>query len=220
MRIRVGLVVMALSLLALSGPSFAVNIVLNGDFETPDIGLTLFVPLFNGSTFLTDWTVEAPSPGQGIDIISNRTGACPGCANTGEQAIDMAGTPGRGSIFQDLTTTPSTTYDLSFFASSNGGAKINGLSIEWGGVVIDTITTPALNTWLLFSYDNLPATSNTTRLKFIGNLDGFEGSFLDTINVEAVVTAIPEPASIVLLFSGLLTLLGVRKVYAHWPGRR
>ena len=106
MRVRslVWAAAMVCAMTSLFSPVHA-NIVQNGDFEVPDIGLSLFLPVFPGETTINDWGVQAPSGSQGVDIVSTRTGM-PQFAHNGQQAIDLSGSPGRGAIFQDLPTNP------------------------------------------------------------------------------------------------------------------
>lgn len=180
-------------LLCISAPLCSANIVLNGGFEDPNIGVTAFVHHAHGSTGITNWIVEAPSPTLGVDLISTRTG-CTGCAHTGEQSIDMAGTPGRGSIYQDLTTIVGQSYLLSFWVSSNVGPFTGGMDVEFGSTSLGSVNSPSFGTWTQISF-NVVATSTSTRLKFIGNLDGTRGVFLDDVEVDAAVGAVPEPAT-------------------------
>jgi len=179
-----------LAVLALS-PLAAADLVVNGDFEAPVIAnVFLFVPRDDAS--ITGWSVGAPTAGQGVDIISATFGG-PTLANTGLQAIDLAGSPGRGTIFQTLATSPGTSYTLAFALSSNGGAITDGVTVRWGGVEVATLGSPSQGTWTSFSYD-LPATSGATLLEFVGNVDGVAGTFLDTVSVEVV----PAPGALVL----------------------
>ncbi len=201
---------LTVSLLLSSGLSLnATNIVLNGDFETTNIGVNLFQPLAAGSLLLTNWTITAPVSTQGIDIISTRTGNL-ALANTGFQAIDMAGTPGRASIFQDLTTVIGQLYRITFAGSSNGGPITGGVTVLWGASSVSTINTPAIGTWNSYSFD-VVASAVTTRLTFQGNIDGTNGSFLDSVQVNDVV--VPEPNLGFLAGSALMAvgLLRFRK---------
>jgi hypothetical protein len=73
------------------------SMVKNGDFEEENIGGKPYEVVNRGDYKLKGWVVEEVS----IDIISTRTGAND-YAKSGQQALDMAGTPGRGTIYQDL----------------------------------------------------------------------------------------------------------------------
>jgi hypothetical protein len=178
-------------------PSFAgeTNLLLNGDFEEPALPCGLWVAIPEGSGFITGWNVNVAS-------TNNDTGGCDNfpyyshsvdmlfCASglyyahTGHQGIDMAGTystPG-DSIYQDVPTKPGRTYILTFYTSSNVDPIANGLTIEWDEVPIDTISTPIQGLWTMHSY-SVQATSDLSRLRFVGNVGGGRGSFLDTVSL-------------------------------------
>jgi len=195
-----------LVLLACAAQVSAANLVVNGDFESINIGNQLFQTFNQGDPSLTGWTIDAPSPSQGIDIISNRTG-CISCANTGQQAVDMSGSPGPGFIYQDIPTTPGGVYTLSFWASSNVGPFVGGLTIAWNLSTLDTVTTPVQGVWLPFQY-TVTATASVTRLEFFSNVGGNAGPFLDTVSLDA---AVPEPSSIFLLLGSIAALPLIRR---------
>ena len=152
------------------------NLVKNGDFEDPPITQD-FIPLNAGVAFLNYWEIESPDPNQGIDLTRMK-----GFSYENYQAIDMAGTPGPGTIYQELYLEAGKTYRLSFMVSSNGAAKAAGVSIYWGTDLVDTISTPEQGKWQSFSYD-LYAPSDKVRLKFVGNLSGDQGSLLDNVRL-------------------------------------
>jgi hypothetical protein len=189
-----------------AAPLAAANLVVNGDFESPNIGNQLFETHNIGDPVLAPWVIDGPAPGTGIDIISTRTG-CAACANTGQQAIDMSGSPGPGFLYQDLATAPGAAYTLTFWVSSNGGPFVGGLTIAWNGSNIDTITSPPQGIWLPFSY-SVTATGSTTRLEFFSNVAGNAGPFLDTVSVDS---AVPEPGSAVLLVLSFASLPLLRR---------
>jgi len=191
----------ALALLGFSAPAFG-SIVVNGDFESPNIGPTSFQTFTTGSTGITGWTVTQTS----VDLVSNRTGIS-GYAFTGQQAVDLAGTPGPGGIFQDLATTVGTLYTLTFRESSNGAS--NNLVVRWGTgatppIVLSTVT-PPLGTWQFVSL-NLLATTSTTRLEFdtLPTNTTNAGPLLDTVTVDQA--GIPEPSTLAILGLGGLGL--------------
>ena len=189
-----------------TGAHSATNIVNNGSFEQPDINFSpylFYLPVYAGESTITGWTVEAASGAFGVDILSTRTGISQ-LAYQGSQSIDMAGSPGRASIYQDLLTVAGQLYRLDFFASTNNGPSLNSFSVAWNGSTFVTLSPPPLGTWSSYSYDLL-ATSTVTRLKFIGNIDGNNGAMIDAVSVSAV----PEPAAISLFLFGALLLAGI-----------
>lgn len=188
-------------------PAAAVNIVDNGDFEFQNIGNTFFVAVNGGGNTLSNWNVL----GNGIDVISNRTGQNQ-FVNTGQQSVDLAGSPGPGIIYQDLATVVSQQYVISFYVSSNGGPFNNALNVSWGGTDLGPVSTPALGTWQLVQFV-VTATSTTTRLQFTDNIGGYQGALLDTVSVDDGVRSgaeLPEPATV---FAGLvgIALIALRR---------
>lgn len=198
-----GIATVLISLTTFVSSAKATNLVSNGDFEYSSIGNISNGVVAANSNFIQDWKVGKES----VDLVSNRTGITD-FVYSGEQAIDMTGSPGAGSIFQDLATTTNTAYELSFYASSNGAEKIDGLSVFWDGALIDTITTPTSGVWEDFTY-NLSATSNLTRLEFASNISGYQGSLIDNVKVKVAqpVQAVPEPGMLIgssmVLFGGI-----------------
>lgn len=184
----------------------------NGDFETPDIGMTFYTTYGDGSTGITDWTVSAPNGGN-VAII-NQTGAGANYpAQSGNQFIDMSGTGGSGQMLsQTFDTVSGNTYSVSFYlgAADRDGSvgtdiapSINGSVIPGTWTYSNTGSTVA---WEEFSFDFMASGSSTTlsfqRLDTIGSLSG-----LDDVAVNQV-SAVPLPPGLPLLASGL-ALIGV-----------
>ena len=195
----------ALTVLCFSAPAMG-SIVVNGDFESPNIGNTLFQTFTSGSTAITGWTVNGTS----VDLVTTRTGIS-GYAFSGQQSVDLSGTPGPGGIFQDLPTTAGLRYLVSFDVSTNdqgnpGVSHVNRpLVVKINGVTVLTLpVTPPQGTWLQF---NVPfiATGPTTRLEF-DSVDGAnEGPLLDLVSAD-VAPVVPEPSTIAILGVGGLGL--------------
>jgi len=173
-------------------------IIVNGDFEQP-ISTNWFLNIPAGSNVLTGWTVGGTS----VDIHS--TAHLPGdsrYAYTGNQSVDLLGSPGPGSIAQDLSTIAGGTYVLNFAVSTNPTdlrqGIVNGLLVYWDNVLLDTITTPTPGLWQLYSY-TVTALSNFTPLRFASPGVGDEGPLLDAVSVETLNThAVPEPSSVAI----------------------
>jgi hypothetical protein len=196
---------------ALATPAAAQNLVQNGGFESPAI--------------VGDATLAGCPPGfvwcvgQGnVDLI--QAAWQPG---EGRQSIDLNGTTA-GSVFQDLATIPGQLYDLSFLFSGNPeGDPSETLEMEifWDGASLGThgwIVDPALQgpanmLWSPVTIFEILATSAITRLEFRsitgascappGNPSTACGPALDAV---AVVSSVPEPATLALTVAGLLAL--------------
>jgi choice-of-anchor C domain-containing protein len=180
---------------------------INGSFEDPNIGNNFYVVVGNGDPTITGWTVG----GSSVDIVNKVGAGNSNWANDGDQSIDLAGTPGPGSLTQFAGTTASASYVLSFQVSSNGGPYINGLQVFWNGSLLDTITTPAFGTWETKSY-LVTATGASTELTFSTDNASNQGPLLDDVSL---TQAVPEPGSIIMLSLG-----GIGMGLAAWRRRR
>ncbi len=163
------------------------NLVTHGDFETGD---------------LTGWTTSA-----GANIGVSATPALDG--NFSAQLGDPSSAP--GTLSQLLTTTPSTTYSITFLlqnqdsANSNSFIAMFGTDVLTGGSLSDPL--PASNalgdpTPVFESFTDT-ATSSSTLLSFIESNDNSTW-VLDDVVVTPVQTGVPEPSTIALIGGGLL----------------
>ncbi len=177
--------------LALPGLALAGNIVQDPGFE---------------SATLTPW-VSGGHP-WGVDTANGHSGsnsAGTGCA--GSDCIASDPDPRGAWIYQDLATTPGTSYVLSFWIGlrgTTGGTTPNELKVLWnGGEVFDVqnlITTPFQQYFV-----NVVATGGTTRLEFVGRNDP-NVIDLDDVGVDGGSiprSGVPEPAGWMLAASGV-----------------
>jgi hypothetical protein len=124
-------------------------------------------------------------------------------------------------LFQDLATAPGDSYSLTFWYNADVGADPaqtpNELRVLFGGstVAVDLIDITAPGYIQYSNTVTLTATSNTTRLEFLGRQDPSVLG-LDDISVAATVqgTTTPEPSAYLLLGSGLVLLAGWRRIRA------
>jgi hypothetical protein len=189
-----GYIKAAVAALGLLGATAAsANLVSNGGFETLIGSPTLldgsWEAVANGGTRISGWSVGDTS----VDVVT-----APYAVQEGQFAIDLAGTPGPGSIFQSLSTVAAQPYTLSFHASSNGPAST--LEVWWGGSLIDTVNTPAGTTFQFFSYLVAGVAGPSTVLSFRSTQTDNDGAIIDNVSVNAV----PVPAAVWLLGSALL----------------
>lgn len=144
------------------------NLVFNGGFESGDF---------------TGWILSGnPIPGV-VDTSSPHSGTY--AAN-----LFAAGTP--GYMEQMLTTTPGTTYQLTYFLESDGGVP-NLFSAQIAGATLFNATDIPSQAYTEYFF-SFPAVSNSTDLKF-GFRDDPGSLHLDDVSV----TATPEPGSLYLL---------------------
>lgn len=165
------------------------DIVINGDFEIPDLGLGGLQDYSSGSTF-EGWTVESGH----IDLMPEWQAA------SGKQSVDLNGTydSASGAIYQDLATLTGKTYNLIFSMSGNpdSGPAIKEMKVWWGDTLVDTLTFDVTGRsrqdmgWVLHRYI-VTAISNTTRLKFESLLITQYGPVIDNVQVGDESTSTP-----------------------------
>ena len=192
-------------LLAAAAPAGA-QIVTNGGFEQP-AATTAITP----TTAVPGWTASSGN----FEIITTALWQ----PHSGNQSIDLNGTS-VGTIFQDLTTTIGSTYQLSFWMAGNPGTAENKtLNLFWDGGLIGQFTFLQAGTstsnmgWVNFGASNLVATSTTTRLAFQSTSpNSFSGPALDDVDVTLVRgSAVPEPGTYVMVATGLLAVAGIAR---------
>jgi len=169
--------------LLVSGSEALANIVQNPGFETGDF---------------TDWTTDYPyarwnvTNGQyGITPYAGQWYAATGCIGL------------FCNLSQDLTTTPNTTYDVSF--AFNPGRNANGgngeTQVFWNGILVKDLVGGDLG-WTVYTLPGLLATSSSTTLLFTGfQVPATNG--LDFVSVDAASVVTPLPASWIQLLLGL-----------------
>jgi hypothetical protein len=136
------------------------------------------------------------------------SGASPTFASTGcTGAACISGTPGQvADLFQDVATTSGNSYTLTFEYDDEDGIPSDLVAL-FGGTVADnlvSVNTTSLNT---YTVSGLIATSNSTKLDFLGRDDDGFDQLTDITLTDNTVT--PEPATISLVATGLLCLIGV-----------
>lgn len=192
--------------LVAAGTTLADNIIINGDFELPAVtdshnwDIFTSIPgwqLCRGPSMELQRGVRGWDPAGGaqhLELDSDIDG--PGGSLQGEDASS--------AIYQDLATEAGRFYELTFAFSPRPGVADNTLEILWDGSIIDTLTASGAglsNTdWEYYTYD-LSASSDLTRLEFGDrSVSDSLGTFIDDVSVRVV----PEPASLLLLFSGAI----------------
>lgn len=190
------------------------NLVTNGSFEQPSfVGPSTFV-LF---TSIPGWTPVGVSV---LDITREQPGLP---ASDGTQLSDLSVDEGygRGIISDSIALTLGQQYHFSFdLASYIDGTTQYNSSVDWSflssgntSVFSGTATNSSSGqTWSNFSYDWVATTSNI-QLQFLTRNPGLQSgdynknSLLDNVSL----TAVPVPASLWLLGSGLVGLFGLKK---------
>jgi hypothetical protein len=219
----------SVGVLALLGASsaFGANIVQNPGFETGD---------FSFWVANNNWNVVGTAGTGGVFPNSGSFFANTGCVGTTCISPDSDTSGFAAWLYQDLNTVNGATYSLSFAYASGNSAALGSLAftgvelqVLWGdsaiplvasapgtctggtNCVFDSTNTANGTSYVVYTVSGLQATSNSTRLEFLGEQDPAQLG-VDDVSVNA--TSVPEPSSLFLLGAGLLGLgaLGRRKL--------
>jgi len=151
-----------LSALLLGLPAVGqVESMLNSGFETGD---------FTGWTFSGDnyWTVVDNGFNSGIAPHSGSNEAALGTASS------------LGYLSQTVTTTPGTSYLLSFWLNHSGGDPNDVFIVSWNGTTLLDETNPPAPVWTSYQFV-VTATGTSTVLQF-----GYEASGIDYLDIDDV----------------------------------
>ena len=169
----------------------AANIVTNGDFSTGD---------------LTGWTSNLSIS---FPWFSTGSSAQTGCIS---DSCIRGTVSQQNHLEQTLATVAGDSYTLSFDFKSQGTPS--ELEALFGGIAASDLVDANLSSFTTFTYSGLVATSSATLLEFLGRNDPSE---LQITNVSVVDNGptgnspIPEPGTLVMVGSGLLSLAGLAK---------
>lgn len=200
--VRSALLTSTLTTFGITSSVNALNIVLDGEFESPVLASDSIARFFALESFGDSraWTVLTGS----VDV---QRGFGFGPDGPDDQYLDLTGDDGAasaGTIFQTLITEPGKIYELSFLVNSvpNNQEVLTGLNVFWDNMqVAPTLFSSEPLNYSSFAF-TLTAESETTELRFQSiNGDGF-GPLLDDVSV--VEVAVPEPRTIL----GSLIALG------------
>lgn len=214
--------ILILTSLAAVASANAVNLLVNGGFESTDtttnVGIT-GIRKYNGGESLVGWTVG------GVDVLgtdanyteASGAGSITFNANSGNTSVDLTGFGNTGlsdSISQSIATTVGTTYNVSFFVGRQNSFDASDTRYATPSTVVFSLnggapmsftnsnTATAKINWTQFT-TSFVANSTSTLVQFNnGTLDN-NWVGIDDVSVEAV----PEPASFAALGVGALALL-------------
>ena len=184
---------LSLPVLALAGPVSANELLTNGSFES-DLQAANSWKIYKQ---LTGWSAGA----LGVELRDDVVGQ----AMDGLNFVELD-TTGNSSISQSIATVIGQTYHLSFAYAQREGtaAATNGMSWSAGNMSDIAFGADGNTGWTLMN-TSFMAVDTLTTLTFqaLGTSDSF-GTSLDAVSV---TQAVPEPASLLLVMSGLAVCL-------------
>ncbi len=186
---------MAMALSFLLVQSAWANLVVNGDFATGNTTGWTFTAAASGSDFFVGAIPIGGAVTGGYD-------SDPSAANFGAMgALD-------DTLSQVISTVAGQAYTFTFFLAHDSTNTANDFSAYWNGTAVLSLLNTATFDWTEYSYTET-ATGATTDITFAGR-EVFAWYDLDAVSVDP--TTVPLPGTVVLLGSGLLLLLGWRRM--------
>ncbi len=194
-----------------SCPSVTGNLVQNCSFEQPVVGNGTLITFGPGTTF-SGWTVG--SAGDAVDLVDhNFSGGYP--VQDGVQSLDL-NSLNTGSVFQDISTVASQSYQLTFFLSGYPAVSF------CGSVNQKMVTVTAGSTSQNFTFDPDPTASpagnqsfsqhtltftgaagSVSRVSFASTSPGCAGPIIDDVAVTALATdMVPATCAVTAVRAG------------------
>jgi len=209
--LQIACVVVALaSMVSVANADTTTNIVTNGTFQTTaTFNQYGYASVWHDSNALPGWTIG----GDSIDIISG-DGTLWQAAPSGGNSVDLSGSAA-GLTSQLLDTEPVGSYwTISFYLAGNYGSPDDKyLQVSFGDMSW-TFTVPGGNTaanmqWQLITISNIQIGTSPTALTFKSLTNSPWGPVIAGVSVVDPPPAVPEPTSLVLFGSGLMTAGGI-----------